>query len=203
MDAEANYRSLVETASDAIISFDREHRIILWNSSAEQIFGYSKGEAFGSPVFGTFIPEEHADTLTKLIGTSRSISPPSIIEIVARHKNGVFFPIEVSAFGRMLPGGWVSTCIVRDVTERKQMEEALRENQSRLDLALRSAQMGVWHLDINENIRVFDNQVCNLLGIDGAKFTGAAEEFFDALHPGDHDRVSAALAQTTRTGCPL
>ena len=63
MNAEANYKSLVETASDAIISLDQENRVILWNSSAEKIFGYTKAEAIGSPVFGMFIPEEHANTL--------------------------------------------------------------------------------------------------------------------------------------------
>ncbi|MFZ0929529.1 MAG: PAS domain S-box protein, partial [Syntrophobacteraceae bacterium] len=42
VDSEANYRSLVETATDAIISFDQQNRIILWNSSAEKIFGYTK-----------------------------------------------------------------------------------------------------------------------------------------------------------------
>ena len=72
-----------------------------------------------------------------------------------------------------------------DITERKRVEEELRINQSRLDLALRSAHMGVWHWDLVENKRSFDDQVCHLLGIDPAKFTGTAEEFFKAVHPDD------------------
>jgi PAS domain S-box-containing protein len=90
----------------------------------------------------------------------------------------------------------------RDITEHKRLEEELRENQSRLDLALRSAEMGVWHLDIAENKRVFDDQVCRLLGIDASRFTGAAEEFFGAVHPEDRERVRAALAQTIEHGAP-
>ena len=119
VDAEANYKSLVETASDAIISFDQENRIILWNSSAEKIFGYTKAEAIGSPLFGMLIPEEYANTLKELVETSQGMSPQKTVEIVGRHKNGGLFPIELSAFERELPNGRVSTCILRDITERK------------------------------------------------------------------------------------
>ena len=89
-----------------------------------------------------------------------------------------------------------------DVTERKRMEQELRENQSKLDLALRSAQMGVWHLDIDDDRRVFDDQVCHLLGIHSAGFTGAAREFFDAVHPDDHDSIRAALTRTIEHDVP-
>ena len=77
--------------------------------------------------------------------------------------------------------------------ERKRVEEELRINQSRLDLALRSAHMGVWHLDMVENRRSFDDQVCHLLGIDPAKFTGTEEEFFNAVHPDDRELLKAAM----------
>ncbi len=128
VDAEANYKSLVETASDAIISFDQANRVILWNSSAEKIFGYTKGEAIGSPVFGMLIPQEHAMTLKELMEISQ-VSSQSTIEIVGRHKNGGSFPIEISAFARNLPIGRVSTCILRDITGRKEAEEALSRSR--------------------------------------------------------------------------
>ena len=129
VDSEANYRSLVETATDAIISFDQQNRIILWNSSAEKIFGYTKAEATGWPLFGMFIPEEHANTLKELIGCSQGASSQKTVEIAGRHKNGGLFPIEISVFGRKLPNGWISTCILRDISERRRAEETLRESE--------------------------------------------------------------------------
>ncbi len=81
--------------------------------------------------------------------------------------------------------------------EQYRAEEALRENKARLDLALQSAGMGVWHLDIIENRRYFDEQACHLLGIDPATFTGAAEEFLRAVHPDDRETLKTALARTT------
>jgi PAS domain S-box-containing protein len=138
VDAEANYKSLVETASDAIISFDADNRIILWNSSAEQIFGHSKAEAIGSPAFGLLIAEEHKAALTGMIEASQDVSSRKPIEIVARHKNGHLFPIEISTFATQAPNGRVSTCVVRDITERKRAEEALRESERRLTGVLES-----------------------------------------------------------------
>ena len=81
-------------------------------------------------------------------------------------------------------------------------DEVLRESQSRLDLALRSAHMGVWHLDLIKNKRHFDDQVCHLLGIDSAKFTGTEEEFYNAVHPDDHEMLKAAWAKTIEQGGP-
>ncbi|MCZ7383067.1 MAG: PAS domain S-box protein [Candidatus Methanoperedens sp.] len=86
--------------------------------------------------------------------------------------------------------------------QRKRAEDALRENEARLDLALRSARMGVWHWDIIENRRYFDDQVCHLLGINPATFTGAAEEFFGAVHPDDRETIKAALARTIEQNVP-
>jgi two-component system, cell cycle sensor histidine kinase and response regulator CckA len=86
--------------------------------------------------------------------------------------------------------------IAEDITERKTAEEILRENQARLDLALQSACMGVWHMDIIENRRSFDEQVCHLLGLNPATFTGSAEEFFGTISPDDRESVRAALART-------
>lgn len=92
--------------------------------------------------------------------------------------------------------------LYRDITERKRAEEALSENQARLDLALRSARMGVWHFDMIENRRYFDAQVCRLLGLDPATFNGTAEEFLGAIHPDDRETVKAALARTLEQEVP-
>lgn len=131
MDAEANYKSLVETASDAIISFDEENRIILWNSGAEKTFGYAKGEVLGTSFYGTLISEEQAKTLTEVIETSIEMGSQNTVDMEVARKNGAAFPVEISAFGRRLPSGRVTTCIVRDITERKRAEKELQESESR------------------------------------------------------------------------
>ncbi len=83
-----------------------------------------------------------------------------------------------------------------EITERRQALEDLRESNTQRDLALRSANMGVWHWDIKQNRRHFDNQVCHLLGIVPESFTGTEEEFFRIVHAGDREKVMAALNKT-------
>ena len=92
--------------------------------------------------------------------------------------------------------------VTRDITERKLAEEALRENQARLDLALLSAHMGVWRWEIKGDRRYFDDLTCQLLGIDALTFTGRAEEFFRVVHPEDREKVKAALARTLEHDVP-
>jgi diguanylate cyclase (GGDEF)-like protein/PAS domain S-box-containing protein len=92
--------------------------------------------------------------------------------------------------------------VMRDITERKKTEDALIESQSRLDLALRSARMGVWSFDLVSNKRHFEDQTCRILGIDPATFTGTAEEFFRTLHPDDLGLLKVALAQAMEQNIP-
>ncbi len=108
-----------------------------------------------------------------------------------------FIPLEIEGkrYGRF----WQH----QDITERKQAEEALRESQASLQLALRSARMGAWYLDLTEDRRYFDEQACQLLGIDAATFNGAAEEFFSVVHPEDHEKIKTALAQTIEQDVPF
>ncbi len=92
--------------------------------------------------------------------------------------------------------------IAIDITDKRRAEEVLRENQSRLELALRSAQMGVWNLDLVEKKRHFDDQVCRLLGINPAGFSGTADEFYRAVHPGDREMLRSALARSIEQNMP-
>ncbi|MBF0122823.1 MAG: PAS domain S-box protein [Candidatus Omnitrophica bacterium] len=91
---------------------------------------------------------------------------------------------------------------VQDISERKLSQEALRLGKISLDLALKSAKMGVWSLNIATKKRMFDGLACSLLGIDSATFNGTEEEFFVAVHPDDQERIKALLARTINRGMP-
>jgi PAS domain S-box-containing protein len=142
-DAEANYRNLVETARDAIISFDQEGRIISWNSAAEMMFGHTKGDAIGSP----FLELVHFSVLEEKIRrvaaqTKKSFSARAI-EVEGKRRDGSLFPVEVSVSVREMPTGLVSTCIVRDITERKRAEETLRKTEQMLESILATSPVGI------------------------------------------------------------
>jgi len=131
--AEAQYKALVETISDAIISVHREGRVLLWNSAAEKIFGYSRDEALDSSLIDLIIPEKYAvrmrEELECLATTGKSSLIGRATEIKMKRRDGELFPAELSVSARKTAGEWVGTIIVRDITERKRTEDALQERE--------------------------------------------------------------------------
>ncbi|MGZ6230469.1 MAG: PAS domain S-box protein [Syntrophales bacterium] len=97
---------------------------------------------------------------------------------------------------------WRAAGIVTDITERKKAEDALKESRARQELAIQSALMGSWVLDVVENRRDFDAQTSHLLGIDHATFKGSPDEFFRVVHPNDRDTVEAALIGSIKQDAP-
>ena len=96
-----------------------------------------------------------------------------------------FVPLRVQgkSYGRL----WIHT----DITDANRPKGA-RESKEKLTLALRSANMGAWRLDLRNQQRHFDEQICRCLGIDAASFRGTEEEFFTAVHPDDHRQLRTA-----------
>ena len=135
IDAETSYRNLVEMAGDSIITFDQDGRIIGWNSAAERMFDRSKGEAIGSIFFDLIIPSQYEVLLRTQIASLREKSQKSITatvaEIEARRKNGALFPVEVSLSIREAPQSWLCSCIVRDISDRKQAEVELKKSEEK------------------------------------------------------------------------
>ena len=115
-----------------------------------------------------------------------------VIHILARNR------FVTNSEGRILKTVGVN----QDITARKKMEETLRESKARLDLALQSASMGVWHWDLVEDRRSFDDQACRLLGIEPATSNGTGDEFFRVIHPDDREMVKVALARMIEEDVP-
>ena len=140
-DTEAGYRSLVETATDAIATLDNEGEIIDWNSSAEKMFGYTKEEIIGFPFFERIIPEEFVGALKKEIRSSirsgKEPFPGNRIEIEAKRRDGTLLPVELSLSVRKVSFGWASTWILRDVTQRKHAEAKLERAKTELELRVK------------------------------------------------------------------
>ena len=89
-----------------------------------------------------------------------------------------------------------------DFEGRIKAEQKLLDNAMQMDLALKSSEMGTWYLDIKEDRRHFDRQVCQLLGIDPDSFTGKPDEFFNVMHPDDRERLKTALAEAIEMNRP-
>jgi PAS domain S-box-containing protein len=133
--SEERFRSVAQTACDAIITVDSRGKIVFWNHAAVNMFGYSVDEAMGKPL-GFLMPErfrkDHDDALKRAVSTGRSIMIGSTVEKVGLKKNNIDFPVELSLARWQTKEGVFFTGIVRDVSACKLAEEEIRHLSQQL-----------------------------------------------------------------------
>jgi PAS domain S-box-containing protein len=125
-ESEESYRVLTETATDGVISIDEDSTIQLVNSAAAKIFGYTADELRGSDLT-RLIPDYLAARATYVEAGRRRNSWQSV-GVTGEHRDGHEIPLEVS-FGEYRQGSrrfFVS--VLRDITERKRLEDQLRQS---------------------------------------------------------------------------
>ena len=135
-DSEQRLTGLVTTAMDAIVSVDGNQRITLFNQAAEQMFGCPADEAIGQPL-DRFIPDryrqahqDHVANFGRTGATTRRMG--QFGTVYGLRANGEEFPLEASISHLDVGGHKVFTVILRDITQRVQSEEALRESEERM-----------------------------------------------------------------------
>ena len=132
---EKRYLAITETVIDAIILIDEEGRIIFCNPTTMKMFGYEK-EIIGNNIT-ILMPERyrqaHQKGLNRYRNTGLSKIVGNIVEMVGLRKDGTEFPVEISLSVWMNNGQCFFTGIIRDITERKQMERNLLEANKKLE----------------------------------------------------------------------
>jgi PAS domain S-box-containing protein len=159
------YRALVASPWDAILGMNRKGTIIFWNKGAEQIFGCSTEEILGQPVT-KLMSEKHREDHTKELRAflSGNCGGTGIIEFEALRKDGSTFPIELSLSIWQQNGKFVGLAIGKDITGRKQMEQALMESAERYCNLFANSLEAVFSADIEDNIVVSNKALEKLCG---------------------------------------
>ena len=136
--SEQRLRNLTDNAQDAIIELNTEGEIALWNRAAEQIFGYPAELALGRPLHEMIAPERFRPAFLtafpRFIDSGEGQLLGRCVEMVGLRQDGSEFPVEMTIAA--LPGtiGRHAIGIVRDITERKKVEQALKVLNERYKL---------------------------------------------------------------------
>lgn len=134
--AEDRFRSVSAAAQDAVVMIDATGKIYVWNDAATRLFGYTPEEALGGTLHELIVPARFRDAA--LAGFKRfheTGAGPVIgktVELVARRKDGTEFPAEHSISALQVDGVWHAVGIVRDITERKEIQRKLEEQVDEL-----------------------------------------------------------------------
>lgn len=167
-ESELKFRSVTQSASDAIVSADTEGRIISWNRGARAIFGYQEDEIIGSPVT-SLMPEQYRELCDGGQRRVRAAEKPHLIgstrELQGLRKDGTTFPLELSLSAWEAAGQRYFTAIIRDVTERKRAEEA----QRRLGAILEATPDLVGIADRDGHVLYLNRAGRSMIGIDEAE----------------------------------
>jgi PAS domain S-box-containing protein len=161
---ELRLRAVVETAVDGVILIDAHGQVLMFNPACEKLFGYRADEVVGRNVkmlMPTPYREEHDGYLDsfrrtgekKIIGIGR--------EVTGQRKDGSTFPMDLSV-GEARDGQLMFVGIIRDLTERKRAEQAIRDGTARLAALVDTAVDGVIMIDARGRVQTF-NPACERL----------------------------------------
>ncbi|MGK7958943.1 PAS domain S-box protein [Crocosphaera sp.] len=141
-ESQARFAGILDNANEAIISIDEKQKITLFNHAAEEIFGYTSEDVLDQP-FNRLIPSRFTDDHYQHIihfqntpETARQMGGRR--PVFGQRKDGTEFLAEVSISKIKLRGKTIFTAIIRDITERKQAEEALKKAKEQADTANRA-----------------------------------------------------------------
>jgi PAS domain S-box-containing protein len=145
--ASDQFRSVVDHVVDGIISIDESGKVLSFNPAAEKIFGYASEEVVGRNV-AMLMPSPYRDEHDGYLASYRRTLQPKVIgigrEVEGRRKDGTTFPMELGVSEFVVDSARRFTGIVRDITERKLAEHALRESEQRFRMMADAAPVLIW-----------------------------------------------------------
>jgi len=175
--SEQRFTAMANSAQDAIMMMDPHGQITFYNKTAETIFGWTAAEALGRDLHTLIAPPAHHEAYHKGLAhfrrTGEGPAAGKILELTALRKDGTEFPIEISLAGVELNREWHAIGIVRDITERKANEEALRASEQRLQDTLHSILAGVFIVDPDTHTIVdINDSAAQMVGLPKAEIIG-------------------------------
>lgn len=150
--AEAKFRGLLESAPDGIVVVDASGRIVIANTQAERLFGYTREELVGQPV-ELLVPERyraaHVPTRQGYFSAPKTRPMGAGRPLTGRKKDGTEFPVEISLSPLETEQGTLVTSIVRDITERREAEEKVKYSLQEKEVLLKEI-----HHRVKNNLQV-------------------------------------------------
>lgn len=185
--SEDRFRAIVEAAKDAVILSDRKGNVLSWNTAAQMMFGYSPEEIVGKPLT-LLMPqryrEAHQQGIERAQRTGENKVVGRTIELHGLRHTGEEFPIELSLSSSVFTGELFYCGIVRDTSERKRTEEAIREGERKFRAIYDQAPTGIAIIDsVTGQFKNINKRYCEITGYSEEEMLSST--FQDITYPDD------------------
>lgn len=196
---EQKFRHLLDSTPDPLIFTDQKGRIVMANRQVTRLFGYQPEELLGKPV-EILIPQRHRGHHPDL--RRGYVKAPTVREmssqqpLAALTKQGREVPVTISLSPIETEQGLLVAAAIRDITQQKAIEEALRTNTNRLIESQSIAQLGSWTLDLASGKLDWSPEVFRLFELEPGQFDATYKGFLNAVHPEDRDAVNRAYQES-------
>ena len=184
-------RSIIDTAVDGIILTDSSAMIREFSPAAESIFGYKKADVIGKSI-NILMPESFRKQHDQYMGNAQIIANKVLgmqREITGQRHNGETFPVDISVTEAIIGKEKFYTSIIRDISDRKQAEEELKQSEQRFDLAMRGANDGLWDWDLKTGEVYYSPRWCEMLGYSIDELETNLTSWENLIDPDDKERV--------------
>src|SRR5216117_17145 len=171
--SEARLKALLDSALDACVTMDETGRITSWSAAAEAVFGWPASETIGRSLAATIIPrqhrEGHARGLARFLETGEGPILRQRIEITALHRDGREFPVELTVTPTRLGDHWLFGAFVRDLTDAKRAEQALRRSEASYRGLVEHAAYGIYRATADGKFLMVNPALFTMLGYPSAE----------------------------------
>ena len=204
LESKARYRRIVENSADGIFLADLNGNIVDVNSASVRMLGYTRTELLDMNVANIDL-NVPSSGFTQLWEVSPDEQPQTIYT-VHKCKDGTLRDVEVRACRFMESDNVLVLGLVRDVTERKKTDEALRKSQNQLATAVKIAKLGHWELDIEEGKFTFSDSFYSIFRTSAEEMGGyvmSIEDYTNRfIYPTDRFMVAEEVEKAITTNDP-
>ncbi len=189
-ESEQRYRTLIETAPDAV-NVQRDGVIIVANQQAARLFGGRVPEdIIGRTAISLVDASSVALARERTVRITATGLPNPLVEMTMRRLDGSTVPVEAASAAVTLEGRPAILAVLRDITERKQSEAALRESETRFRLAAAAVQGIVYDLDLRTGIAWRSDGLKSVLGVAPEDVPATRDWWLQRIHPEDAQHLA-------------
>jgi PAS domain S-box-containing protein len=198
---------ILDQALDCVVTMDAAGRVTHFNAAAERTFGYARSEAVGRPLAELVVPprlrEAHRAGLARYLATGEGPILKQRIELTAMRAGGNEFPVELIVVPNGAGGPPVFTGFIRDLTERREVEEALVRSEARYRRLSDSGILGIITANLHGGVVEANDAFLRMVGYTSEDVLSGKLRWDDITPPEWRHLDDAAVEQLTECGVAI